>query len=52
MDILYDILNGIYGRLFSLAGTDVVVEIAINVLTLTLGPVIIWYIWSRRRSLL
>jgi hypothetical protein len=52
MDVLYDILNGIYGRLFSPAGTDVAVEIAINVLTLTLGPVIIWYIWSRRQSLL
>ena len=52
MDVLYDILNGIYERLSSPAGTDVAVEIAINVLTLTLGPVIIWYVWSRRQSLL
>ena len=52
MDVLYDSLNGIYGRLFSAAGTDVAVEIAINVLTLVLGPIIIWYVWTRRRSLL
>ncbi len=52
MDVLYDILNGIYGRLSSPAGTDVAVEIAINILTLTLGPIIIWYVWSRRQSLL
>jgi hypothetical protein len=52
MDVLYDFLNGIYGRLYSPAGTDVAVEIAINVLTLTLGPVVIWYVWSRRHSLL
>jgi hypothetical protein len=52
MDVLYDSLNGIYERLFSPAGADVAVEIAINVLTLTLGPVIIWYVWSRRQSLL
>ncbi|MGA2240108.1 MAG: hypothetical protein ABSG74_12950 [Candidatus Bathyarchaeia archaeon] len=52
MDVLYDILNGIYGKLSSPAGTDVAVEIAINVLTLTLGPIIIGYVWSRRQSLL
>jgi len=52
MDVLYDCLNGIYGKLSSPAGTDVAVEIAINVLTLTLGPIIIWYVWSRRHSLL
>jgi hypothetical protein len=52
MDVLYDCLNGICGRLSSPAGTDVAVEIAINVLTLTLGPIIIWYVWSRRQALL
>lgn len=52
MDVLYDSLNGIYGRLFSAAGTDVAVEITINILTLTLGSIIIWYVWTRRRTLL
>jgi uncharacterized membrane protein (DUF2068 family) len=52
MDVLYDVLNGIYGRLFSPAGTEVAIEIAINILTLALGPMIIWYIWTRRRSLI
>jgi len=52
MDVLYDFLNGIYGYLFSPAGTDVAVEIAVNILTLTLGPIIVWYVWTRRRALL
>lgn len=52
MDVLYDSLNGIYGRLFSAAGTDEAVEIAINFLTLVLGPIIIRYVWTRKRSLL
>jgi len=52
MDVLYDCSNGIYGKLSSPAGTDVALEIAINVLTLTLGPIIIWYVWSRRQALL
>lgn len=52
MDVLYDYLNGIYGHLFSPAGTDVAVEIAINIVTLTLGPIIIWYVWTRRQALL
>lgn len=52
MDVLYDSLNGIYGELFSAAGTDVAVEIAINVFALVLGPIIIWYVWTTRRSLL
>jgi uncharacterized membrane protein (DUF2068 family) len=52
MDVLYDFLNGIYGHLFSPAGTDVAVEIAVNILTLTLGPIIVWYVWTRRQALL
>jgi hypothetical protein len=52
MDVLYDLINGIYGRISSPAGTDVAVEITINILTLILGPVIIWYIWTRRQVLL
>ena len=33
MDMLFDLENGIYLRLYSTAGADVGVEIAINVLT-------------------
>jgi hypothetical protein len=52
MDVFFDLENGIYFRLYSAASTEVAVEITINVLTLTLGPAIIWYVWSRRRLLL
>jgi hypothetical protein len=31
---------------------DVATEIGIVILLLTLGPVVIWYVWTRRRSLL
>jgi hypothetical protein len=52
MDVLYDLENGIYLKLNTSAGGEVAVEIAINVLTLTLGPAIIWYVWTRRNALL
>jgi len=52
MDVLFDLENGIYLRLYSAAGTEVAVEILINIMTLTLGPAIIWYVWTRRKSLL
>lgn len=48
MDVLFDLENGIY----LIGGTNVAIEIAINVLTLTLGSAIIWYVWSRRSLLL
>jgi len=48
MDVLFDLQNGIY----LIASEEVAVEVAINILTLTLGPVVIWYVWTRRQLLL
>lgn len=52
MDVLFDLENRIYTYYFALAPGEVSTEIAINMLTLVLGPVLIWYVWTRRESLL
>lgn len=51
LGVLHDCLNGTHGHLFFPAGTEVAVEIAINILTLTLGPIITWHVWTRRQAL-
>jgi len=48
MDLLFDIQYGT----FWVPSPDVATEIAIVVLMLTLGPVVIWYVWTRRHALL
>jgi len=48
MDVLFDLEYGVYW----MASPDVATEIAINILTLVLGPVVIWYVWTRRHTLL
>jgi len=48
MDVLFDLENGIY-HLSDTGG--VIVEIAINVLTLSLGIVVLLWTWRERRAL-
>jgi len=49
LDVLFDLENGIY---HSPDTGGVVVEILINVLTLTMGVVVIVWAWRQRRTLL
>lgn len=51
MDLLFDIEYGIYSR-FSVTSSEVVTEIAIVVVLLTVAPAIVWYVWTRRLTLL
>jgi hypothetical protein len=48
MDVLFDLQNGIYRSADTGAVTT---EVAINVLTIALGPVVIGWAWRRRREL-
>ena len=48
LDVLFDLENGIYR---SVETGGVVVEIAINVLTLSMGTVVLVWAWRRRREL-
>jgi len=48
MDVLFNLNEGIY----ALGGAEMGIEIAVNLLTLGLGPVIIVYLWRNRESLL
>jgi hypothetical protein len=48
LDVLFDLENGIY---HSSDTGGVVVEIAINVLTLSLGTVVLVWTWQKRREL-
>ncbi len=52
MDVLFDLENGIY--LVPKGGdpSAVIIEASINVLTFTLGVVVITYLWRQRRWLL
>ena len=52
MDVLFDLENGIY--LVPRGGdpTAVIIEASINILTFTLGVVVITYLWRQRRALL
>jgi len=47
MDVLYNLEHGMYTRLSG----EMLIEIAINVLLLSLGPVIAAYLWKHRKSL-
>jgi hypothetical protein len=46
MDVTFNLNEGIY----RIGGADTGIEIAINLLTLGLGPVILIYLWKNRRS--
>ena len=48
MDLLFGLEYGIYW----MASPEVATEIAINILTLVGGPAVVWYVWTRRNSLL
>ena len=48
LDVLFDLENGIYR---SLDGSGVIVELTLNVLTLTLGAVVLIWAWRARREL-
>ena len=48
LHVLFDLEHGIYG----MASPEAATEIAINIVTLVLGPVVIWYVWTRRHTLL
>jgi hypothetical protein len=47
MDLLYDLEHGTFTKL----NAESLIELAIVVLLLTLGPVILTYLWTRRRQL-
>lgn len=47
MDVLFNLQQGIY----AIGGAETAIEIAINLLTLGLGPVIIVYLWKNRTIL-
>ncbi len=51
MDLLFDLQYGTFLR-YSLASGEVATELAILLLLLILGPFVIWYVWTRRESLL
>ena len=48
LDVLFDLENGIYRAPES---SGVIIEIAINVLTLTMGLVVLVWAWRKRREL-
>ena len=48
MDVLFNLNEGNY----ALGGGDMAVEIAINLLTLGIGPIVIVYLWRNRSRLL
>lgn len=48
LDVLFDLENGIYRAADTAA---VIVEIAINVLTLSMGTVVLLWAWQKRRQL-
>ena len=47
MDVLFNLNEGLY----IIVGTEMLIEVVINVFTLSMGPVIIWYLWKRREFL-
>jgi hypothetical protein len=47
MDLLYDLEHGTFAQLTA----ESLIELAIVVLVLALGPVVITYLWSNRRQL-
>lgn len=47
MDVLFNLQQGIY----AIGGVETALEVAINLLTLGLGPVIIVYLWKNRLAL-
>jgi phage shock protein PspC (stress-responsive transcriptional regulator) len=47
MDLLYDLEHGTFAQLTS----ESLIELVIVVLVLALGPVVITYLWTRRRQL-
>jgi len=47
MDVLFNLQQGIY----AMGGVETALEVAINLLTLGLGPVIIVYLWKNRAIL-
>ena len=51
LDVLFDLENGIYSAADGNTG-GVVVELIINVLTLTLGAVVLIWAWAQRRRLI
>jgi hypothetical protein len=51
LDVLFDLENGIYTAADGNTG-GVVVELTINVLTLSLGAVVMIWAWAQRRNLL
>jgi uncharacterized membrane protein (DUF2068 family) len=48
MDVTFNLNEGIY----AIGGSDTLIEIIINLLTLLLGPVVILYVWKNRQKLL
>ena len=51
LDVLFDLENGIYTAADGNTG-GVIVELIINVLTLSLGAVVMIWAWAQRRQLL
>jgi hypothetical protein len=48
MDVAFNLNEGIY----AIGGSETVIEVAINLLCLTAGPVLIYYLWKNRSTLL
>lgn len=48
MDVLFNLNEGIY----SIPGSETMIEVMLNVLTLSLGPVTIVYLWKNRFTLI
>jgi len=48
MDVTFNLNEGIY----TIGGSEALIEILINLATLLLGPVIIIYVWKNRQQLL
>ncbi len=47
MDVLFNLNEGIY----SIGGSETLIEIVINLLLLSLGPILIIYLWKNRFAL-
>jgi hypothetical protein len=48
MDVLFNLNEGIY----SIGGSETLIEIIINMLLLSLGPLVIVYLWKNRSTLI